>query len=83
MLNVNLKADLLFVNVLEVIQEILILTVFAILVEQILVVPMLSVKITEMQLYVDVLQNMLVIPMFLAHLILVPSILVDRIQNVQ
>ena len=72
MLNVNLKADQPFVNVPEDILVILILIVFGILALPILVVPMLFVKIMEMQLFVNVLQNMLVIHMYLVLLTHVP-----------
>jgi len=82
MLNVNLKADQLFVNALEVTLETLTPIVFVIPVEQILAVPMLSVKIMAMLPFANVLQNMLVIHMYLVLLILAPLTLVVPTPNV-
>lgn len=82
MLNVNPRADLLSVNVQEVILVIPIPTVSEILVVPILVVPMPFVKTMETLPFANVLQIMLVILMCLAHLIPVLKVPVVPILNV-
>jgi hypothetical protein len=80
--NVNLKVDQLFANVQEAILVILTPTVSEILVLPILVVLMQFVKTTAMLLSANVLQTMLEIHMFLAHLIPVLKIPVALIPSV-